>query len=108
VPLAAVLGALTSRATGSVRSEDASRDLERRHRCARVDRDRDKSCKKPASPAVNRVMRITRYEVTRQVGGRRVAAYTVRIARRQIVLTRRLGSARMRLDPVRDAKRLLR
>jgi hypothetical protein len=53
-------------------------------------------------------MRITRYEVTRQAGGRRVAAYTVRIARRQIVLTRRLGSARMRLDPVRDAKRLLR
>ena len=53
-------------------------------------------------------MRITRYEVTRQVGGRRVAAYTVRIARRQIVLTRRLGSARMRLDHVRDAKRLLR
>jgi hypothetical protein len=53
-------------------------------------------------------MRITRYEVTRQASGRRVAAYTVRIARRQIVLTRRLGSARVRLDPVRDARRLFR
>jgi hypothetical protein len=52
-------------------------------------------------------MRITHYEVTRQAGGSRLVAYTVRIARRQFVLTRRLGSPRMRLDPrrVQDAER---
>lgn len=44
---------------------------------------------------------ITHYEVTRDRSGNRRAAYTVRIARRQVVLVRRLGSARLRLKPRR-------
>jgi hypothetical protein len=52
-------------------------------------------------------MRITHYEVVRQAGGSRLVAYTVRIARRQFIVTRRLGSPRMHLNPgrLRDAER---
>jgi len=42
-----------------------------------------------------RAMRITHYEVIREAGGGRLAAYTVLIAGRQFVLTRRLGTPRV-------------
>jgi hypothetical protein len=47
------------------------------------------------------MVRITRYEVIRQAGGSRLAAYTVRIAGRQFVVRRRLGTPLMWL---RDAE----
>jgi hypothetical protein len=37
-------------------------------------------------------MRVTHYEVIRQAGGKRLAAYTVLITGRQFVVTRRLGT----------------
>jgi len=46
---------------------------------------------------MQRALRITRYEVSRQASGARVAAYTVRLARRDFVVLRRLGSPRIRL-----------
>ena len=47
-------------------------------------------------------MRITHFEVIRQAGGRRLAAYTVLLAGRQFVVTRRLGTPLMWF---RDAER---
>lgn len=46
---------------------------------------------------MQRALRITRYEVSRHASGARVAAYTVRLVRRDFVLVRRLGSPRMRI-----------
>jgi hypothetical protein len=43
-------------------------------------------------------MRVTHYEITRQVNGSRLAVYTVEIARRQLIVTRALGSARVRIQ----------
>ncbi len=40
-------------------------------------------------------MRITHFEVIREAGGGRLAAYTVLVAGRQFVLTRRLGTPRV-------------
>lgn len=40
-------------------------------------------------------MRITHYEVIREPGGSRLAAYTVLLAGRQFVVTRRLGTPRL-------------
>jgi hypothetical protein len=40
-------------------------------------------------------MRITHYEVIREAGGSRLAAYTVLVAGRQFVVTRRLGTPRL-------------
>ncbi len=37
-------------------------------------------------------MRLTHYEVIREAGGSRLAAYTVLVAGRQFVVTRRLGT----------------
>ena len=37
-------------------------------------------------------MRITHYEVIREADGSRLAAYTVLVAGRQFILTRRLGT----------------
>jgi hypothetical protein len=45
-------------------------------------------------------MRITHFEVMRQPSGSRLAVYTVRIARREFIVTRQLGLQRIRLNRI--------
>ena len=41
-------------------------------------------------------MRVAHYEIKRQPNGGRLAVYTVEVARRRFIVTRRLGSAHIR------------
>ena len=43
-------------------------------------------------------MRIAHYEIKRQADGGRLAVYTVEVARRRFIVTRRLGSAHVRFQ----------
>jgi hypothetical protein len=53
------------------------------------------------SLASMRMMRVTHYEITRQADGGRLVVITVQTSRRRFVVTRRQGSARIRLAPSR-------
>ena len=43
-------------------------------------------------------MRLAHYEIKRQADGGRLAVYTVEVARRRFIVTRRLGSAHVRFQ----------
>ena len=43
-------------------------------------------------------MRVAHYEIKRQANGGRVAVYTLEVAHRRFIVTRRLGSAQMRVQ----------
>jgi hypothetical protein len=49
------------------------------------------------------MMRVTHYEITRAADGGRLVVITLQSARRRFVVTRRQGSARVRLSPSRPA-----
>ena len=48
-------------------------------------------------------MRVTHYEIKREADGGRLAIYTVEVARRRFTVTRRLGSAHVRVHRRRPA-----
>jgi hypothetical protein len=50
-----------------------------------------------------RMMRVTHYEITRAADGGRLVVITLETARRRFVVTRRQGSAWVRLAPARLA-----